>query len=136
MENRVSEAFSGGLFAVTLITSDMDTSNDFYGGKLGLALVFSDEVSAVYKCGQTLINLLAASAAKELVAPASIATGGTGSGVGAVYTLRVADVDGVVAELTIAGVEILNGPIDRPWGVRTASFADPSGHVWEVANHK
>jgi uncharacterized glyoxalase superfamily protein PhnB len=23
--------------------------------------------------------------------------------------------------------------IDRPWGVRTAAFADPEGHVWEVA---
>jgi catechol 2,3-dioxygenase-like lactoylglutathione lyase family enzyme len=136
MENRVSDTFSGGLFAVTLITSDLATSIHFYGGKLGLALVFSDEVSAVYMCGQTMINLLAASAADELVAPASVATSGTGSGVGAVYTLRVKDVDGVVADLTTAGVEILNGPIDRPWGVRTASFADPSGHVWELANHK
>ncbi|MET0609013.1 MAG: VOC family protein, partial [Gaiellaceae bacterium] len=25
------------------------------------------------------------------------------------------------------------GPIDRPWGLRTAAFADPDGHVWEVA---
>ena len=26
-----------------------------------------------------------------------------------------------------------NGPIDRVWGMRTAAFADPDGHVWEVA---
>ena len=31
------------------------------------------------------------------------------------------------------GVDFLNGPIDRLWGRRTASFADPSGHVWEIA---
>jgi lactoylglutathione lyase len=23
--------------------------------------------------------------------------------------------------------------MDRVWGVRTAAFADPDGHVWEVA---
>jgi uncharacterized glyoxalase superfamily protein PhnB len=28
---------------------------------------------------------------------------------------------------------LLNGPIDRPWGRRTAAFADPAGHLWEVA---
>jgi uncharacterized glyoxalase superfamily protein PhnB len=30
-------------------------------------------------------------------------------------------------------VELINGPIDRPWGMRTACFADPDGHVWEIA---
>jgi uncharacterized glyoxalase superfamily protein PhnB len=23
--------------------------------------------------------------------------------------------------------------MDREWGVRTASFTDPDGHIWEVA---
>jgi uncharacterized glyoxalase superfamily protein PhnB len=23
--------------------------------------------------------------------------------------------------------------MDRPWGIRTACFADPSGHIWEIA---
>jgi lactoylglutathione lyase len=27
----------------------------------------------------------------------------------------------------------LNGPMDRAWGVRTASFTDPGGHIWEFA---
>ena len=31
------------------------------------------------------------------------------------------------------GVQLLNGPIDREWGKRTAAFADPDGHVWEIA---
>jgi uncharacterized glyoxalase superfamily protein PhnB len=37
------------------------------------------------------------------------------------------------SRLRAIGVELLNGPIDRPWGRRTAAFADPSGHVWEIA---
>jgi lactoylglutathione lyase len=27
----------------------------------------------------------------------------------------------------------LNGPVDRDWGMRTASFTDPDGHIWEIA---
>jgi len=30
-------------------------------------------------------------------------------------------------------VGLLNGPVDRPWGMRTASFTDPGGHIWELA---
>jgi uncharacterized glyoxalase superfamily protein PhnB len=30
-------------------------------------------------------------------------------------------------------VDLLNGPMDRPWGIRTASFRDPGGHIWEIA---
>ena len=28
---------------------------------------------------------------------------------------------------------LINGPLDRPWGVRTITFADPGGHIWEIA---
>ena len=43
----------------------------------------------------------------------------------------VADVDAVCAQLRERGV-VLNGPVDRPWGMRTANFVDPAGHGWEV----
>jgi lactoylglutathione lyase len=45
----------------------------------------------------------------------------------------VDDVDAVCADLIARGVELLNGPMDRPWGIRTASFMDPGGHIWEIA---
>jgi len=125
--------FDDELFAITLVAHDLAASIEFYGGKLGLKQVFSDDVSAVYVCGKTMINVLSASAAVELVQPASVVF--EGSGVGAVYTLRVADVDDTAAKLEAAGVKLLSGPIDRPWGVRTASFQDPSGHTWELADH-
>ena len=44
------------------------------------------------------------------------------------------DVDATVDELKSRGVELLSGPMDRPWGTRTASFRDPGGHIWEVAH--
>jgi uncharacterized glyoxalase superfamily protein PhnB len=31
------------------------------------------------------------------------------------------------------GVEIVTGPQDRPWGMRTAAFLDTDGYVWEIA---
>jgi uncharacterized glyoxalase superfamily protein PhnB len=36
--------------------------------------------------------------------------------------------------LASRGVDFLNGPVDRPWGMRTAAFADLDGHVWQVAS--
>ena len=36
-------------------------------------------------------------------------------------------------ELIDRGATFLNGPVDRPWGRRTAAFADPAGNVWEIA---
>ncbi|WKX16140.1 glyoxalase/bleomycin resistance/extradiol dioxygenase family protein [Streptomyces sp. NL15-2K] len=48
-------------------------------------------------------------------------------------TIEVEDVDAVCEKLAERGVKLRNGPQDRPWGIRTASFADPSGHVWEIA---
>jgi lactoylglutathione lyase len=49
------------------------------------------------------------------------------------FTIDVDGVDAMCADLAKRGVELLNGPIDRPWGIRTASFRDPGGHIWEIA---
>ena len=48
--------------------------------------------------------------------------------------LGVEDFDATCERLREQGVELLNGPIDRPWGIRTASFRDPGGHIWEIAH--
>jgi lactoylglutathione lyase len=69
--------------------------------------------------------------AHELIEPATVGSAGDGAGVQ--LTIWVEDTDAVCEQLTKAGVELLNGPLNRPWGVRTAAFADPDGHVWEVA---
>jgi uncharacterized glyoxalase superfamily protein PhnB len=85
----------------------------------------------VFDFGTTLINLLKITAARELIEPASVAPREAGSRLQ--FTLAVDDVDAMCAELARRGVDLLNGPMDRPWGVRTASFVDPAGHIWEIA---
>jgi uncharacterized glyoxalase superfamily protein PhnB len=95
-------------------------------------VTFEDENSAVFTFGETLVNLLQVTEAPGLVGPATVAS--RDDGVRFQFTLAVKDVDAMCANLESRGVELLNGPIDRPWGIRTASFRDPGGHIWEVAH--
>lgn len=120
-----------GISAITLFVEDIDAIKRFYSSVFELPIVFQDDVSAVYRFGSTLVNLLAASEGAELIEPARV--GGPDAGARFQFTITVDDVDTLCALLTARGVELLNGPIDRPWGVRTACFADPAGHVWEIA---
>lgn len=120
-----------GIRALTLFQEDLAAATRFYREVFDMAPVFQDDTSAVFRFGETLVNLLAVSAAPELVEPAQVAP--AGAGVRAELTLEVADVDGLCRDLQAKGVVLLNGPLDRPWGLRTASFRDPGGHVWELA---
>jgi lactoylglutathione lyase len=122
----------GPIFAITLFAEDLGASKEFYQRAFGLPVVFEDENSAVFRIGETLINLLEVSAAPELVAPAPVA--GPEAGARSLLTIQVPDVEALAAELEGRGVTLLNGPMLRPWGPRTASFADPSGHIWEIAS--
>ena len=114
---------------ITLFVDDLPASRAFYSDTLDLPVVFEDADSVVFRLGQQLLNLLAMSAVPELIEPVAPGTGGR-----SLLTITVDDVDGTCEELGRRGVQLLNGPIDRPWGVRTACFADPSGHLWEVAH--
>ena len=124
-------AWPKGIAAVTLFVEDLDAAKAFYGRVFGLPVSYEDDASAVFTFGGTMINLLKVEAAHELIAPASV--GGSDSGPRFQFTLQVDDVDAMCAELASRGVELLNGPMDRPWGIRTASFRDPGGHIWEIA---
>jgi catechol 2,3-dioxygenase-like lactoylglutathione lyase family enzyme len=117
--------------AITLFTEDLERSKRFYQDVFGLAAVFEDESSAVFTFDRTMINLLRTSAAPELIEPGIVASREAGSR--CVFTVGVDDVDAVCAELARRGADLLNGPMNRPWGIRTASFADPGGHIWEIA---
>jgi len=124
-------AWPKGINAITLFVEDLAAARDFYREVFGLPVHFEDDDSAVFDFGNTLVNLLKTSAAHELIEPAVVAPREGGSRLQ--LTIEVDDVDATCSELAKRGVELLNGPMDRPWGVRTASFADPGGHIWEIA---
>ena len=120
-----------GISAITVFTEDLEAAKRFYGEVFGLPIHYEDDASAVFNFGNTLINLLKASEARDLIAPAPVASPEAGARVQ--FTIEVDDVDAMCAELAKRGVELLNGPMDRPWGIRTAAFRDPGGHIWEIA---
>src|SRR5215208_1426351 len=126
-----TNAWPKGIFAITLFTEDLQQSKEFYQNVFGLPIDFEDANSAVFKFGDTLINLLKITEARELIEPARVAN--RESGARYVFTIHVDDVDMMCAELVSRGVKLLKGPMDRPWGIRTASFMDPGGHIWEIA---
>jgi catechol 2,3-dioxygenase-like lactoylglutathione lyase family enzyme len=121
----------GGISAITLFVEDLPETKRFYQEVFGLPAHYEDDASAVFKFGNTLVNLLKVTEAPELIAPAPVASPDAGARFQ--FTIDVDDVDATCAELAKRGVELLNGPLDRPWGIRTATFRDPAGHIWEIA---
>ncbi len=116
---------------ITLFVEDLDRAKVFYRDVFGLPVAYEDGNSAFFRFANMGVNLLATGAAPELIEPAAVASREAGSRL--VLTVGVDDVDAVCAELAAAGVALLNGPVNRPWGIRTASFTDPGGHIWEIA---
>jgi catechol 2,3-dioxygenase-like lactoylglutathione lyase family enzyme len=117
--------------AITMFVDDPKRSKEFYERVFEVSPVFEDENSVAFEFEKLIVNLLADRAAPELIEPTPVA--GRETGERFQLTIWVEDADAVVEQLRSAGVELLNGPIDRPWGLCTAAFADPDGHVWEVA---
>ena len=126
-----AHAWPGKIAAITLFAEDLERAKEFYQQVFGLPVYYEDPNSAVFKFGHTLVNLLRITEANELIAPAQVAQRASGNRF--VFTINVDDVDAMCAELARRGVSLLNGPMDRPWGIRTASFMDPAGCIWEIA---
>ena len=116
---------------ITLFVEDLPAVKAFYQDVFGLDVVYQDDVSAVVTLRNVAINLLHVTRAPTLVEPTRVA--GEDAGARSLFTIKVEDVDATCGELTEHGVRVLNGPVDRPWGRRTAAFADPAGNVWEIA---
>ena len=119
------------LEVITLFVEDLKAARAFYQDVFGLKIIYEDDVSAVVKLKELMINLLHVSEAPGLIEPVAVA--GPAAGSRLLLTVKVNDTNAVCAELERHGVKVLSGPVDRPWGRRTASFADPAGNVWEIA---
>lgn len=115
--------------AMTLFVPDLGEAVKFYADAFGLEARQLEEETAMLRFGEMVVFLHQASA--PAVPPPEVrqeAAKGAGQ-----FAIIVADVDGVCAEMAERGVRPLTGPADRDWGMRTATFADPAGHIWEIA---
>ena len=119
--------------AITLFVEDPERSKSFYQGVFELSPIYEDGDSAAFKFENTIVNLLKIPAARNLIDPGAVA--GREAGSRFQLTIWVDDADALCAELATRGVSLLNGPMNRDWGMRTASFTDPDGHIWEIAQN-
>ncbi|WP_345472147.1 VOC family protein [Glutamicibacter ectropisis] len=117
---------------------DVDEALTFYRDGLGLAVV-SDVANAGFRWvslavpGQEGLNLVLsapgagrsdedAQALAELVAKGAL--GG--------LVLSVDELDPLFESLSASGAEVLQEPMDQPWGPRDCAFRDPSGNMVRI----
>ena len=114
---------------VILYVGDLDASVRFYRDVLGLPFSDRMETYAEFRLANLKLGLYDRAHLPELIGREGSETRAPASEI----VFLVEDVDAEGERLGAAGVEILSGPVDRPWGHRTLHVADPDGHVVEIA---
>jgi lactoylglutathione lyase len=117
--------------AIILFVEDLRRSKVFYHEVLGLDVHFEDDQSVGFKVEGLAFIVLQVDRARVQLQGEPTAT--PGAGATAFLTTFTDDVDALHADLAGRGINFLQPPTDQPWGVRTAYFKDPDGHVWELA---
>jgi catechol 2,3-dioxygenase-like lactoylglutathione lyase family enzyme len=122
------------LTLITLGVGDIGRARKFYealGFKTGRA---SQESVTFFPAGGVVLALFGRAALAE---DATVADSKPGfSGVALAHTARSeADVDKAMAEAVTAGAKLVKPAGKTFWGGYAGYFADPDGHLWEVAHN-
>jgi catechol 2,3-dioxygenase-like lactoylglutathione lyase family enzyme len=131
------------IHVVTLAVADLERSLAFYRalglrstGIAGTEFVGDDQnpggaVAMFNLDGGLILSLYGRSdLAKDAGIPRGQPSGGAFSLGHAVPTREA--VDALLQQAVAAGAETLGEPHDRPWGIYSAYFRDPDGHLWEI----
>lgn len=117
--------------AIILFVADLQRSKVFYHEVLGLDVEFEDDDSVGFKIEGLAFIVLRVDRARVQLQGEPTAT--PGAGATAFLTTFTDDVDALHAHLAERHLHFFQAPADQPWGMRTAYFKDPDGHVWEIA---
>jgi catechol 2,3-dioxygenase-like lactoylglutathione lyase family enzyme len=119
------------LSMVTLGVADLERSLSFYQS-LGWRRGNRHAEVVFFQIGGAILGLFARDA---LAADAGLPAAGSGfGGIALAYNTRSREeVDAVLAEAAAAGATIPKPAADAFWGGYSGHFADPDGHLWEVA---
>lgn len=120
---------------VTLGVGDLGRATAFYRDGLGLPPINDAEAQGI-AFFQLKGLRLALYPRAELAADAGVADPGPQpfSGITLAHNLRSkAEVDALFAHVAAIGARIVKRPRDVFWGGYSGYFADPDGHLWEVA---
>lgn len=123
--------FPKSITLVTLGVADLDRSRAFYAALGWEAHSATDGVVFIQLAGQVLALFGRAALAEDMRAdPGRL---GTGAATLARNFATEAEVDAAFALALGAGAVALKPPEKVFWGGYSGYFADPDGHVWEVA---
>jgi predicted lactoylglutathione lyase len=127
MEQRVS--------LITLGVADVARSTAFYGRLGWTPSPPSNEAVTFFQAGGMIVGLYGRKPlADDAGLPLDAAPEGKSIRVTLAYNTRSRDeVDAVLAEAEKAGAEIVKPAEDVFWGGYSGYFADPDGHLWEIA---
>ena len=118
---------------VTLGVTDLPRSVQFYRDGLGLTLYDEDTESIAFF--QTRGTRLALYPRDALAADVGTSTEGIGfSGVTLAHNVHTKkEVDELLHVAVEAGATLVKPAADTFWGGYSGYFADPDGHLWEIA---
>jgi catechol 2,3-dioxygenase-like lactoylglutathione lyase family enzyme len=122
------------LSLITLGVADVARARRFYealGFKAGRA---SQESVTFFAAGGVVLALFGR---EPLAADAGVADSAPGfSGIALAHNARSeSDVDAALAEAVAAGAKLIKPAAKTFWGGYAGYFADPDGHLWEVAHN-
>ncbi len=123
------------LTIVTLGVADLDRSRSFYLDRLGWTEVDqpSDGIVFIQMAAMVLGLFPLANLAADIGIDVP-AEGPTSGGITLAYnTSSETETDEVLAEAVAAGAELIKPAEKVFWGGYSGYFADPDGHLWEVA---
>ncbi len=121
------------LHLVTLGVGDFDAALKFYEQGLGWKKSEASQGDvAFFSMGGVVLSLYPRD---KLAEDATVPAGGEGfEGITLAYNTRTREeVDEVLAQVAQAGARIVKPAQDVFWGGYNGYFADPDGHLWEVA---
>ena len=122
------------LTLVTLGVEDVGRARAFYERMGFVATGPSDGSVAFFPAGGVVLALFGR---KALAEDATVEDGRAGfSGVALAHNVRSeAEVEAVLAEAAAAGGRVVKPAQRAFWGGYSGYFADPDGHLWEVAHN-
>ena len=114
---------------VILFVADLERSVAFYRDVIGIPFKLQGDGYVEFATEGTRFGLYDRNRLVELTGQDATAPGRPGGEV----VFLVGDVEAEAERLRAAGVSVLKGPVDRPWGHRTLHVEDPDGFVVELA---
>jgi hypothetical protein len=125
----------GRISLVTLGVGDLERSIDFYENGLGLPRhPLPAEDIAFFALNGTWLSLYP----RELLAEDAMVDPDGAGFRGVTLAHNVAseeEVNEVISEAVAAGARLVKSPCKAEWGGYSGYFADPDGHLWEVAHN-